>query len=82
MIRQGRGWRLGGVAGAALALAAMIGPLGVAQAQEPIKIGFSMALTGPLSPQRQAGAARHENLGGGDQRQGRPARPARQARLL
>ena len=49
MIRQGRGWRLGGVAGAALALAAMIGPFGVAQAQEPIKIGFSMALTGPLA---------------------------------
>ena len=49
MIRQRRGWRLGGVAGAAMALAAMIGPFAQAQAQEPIKIGFSMALTGPLA---------------------------------
>ena len=32
--------------------------------------------------ERQAGAARHEDLGGGDQRQGRPARPPGQAGLL
>src|SRR5262245_5233035 len=49
MIRHKRGWRLGGVAGAAMALAAMIGPFAPAQAQEPVKIGFSMALTGPLA---------------------------------
>ena len=49
MIRQRRGWRLGGVAGAVMALAAMIGPNAAAEAQEPIKIGFSMALTGPLA---------------------------------
>ena len=33
-------------------------------------------------PQRQAGAARHEDLGGGDQRQRRAARPPGQAHLL
>src|SRR5262244_4411828 len=50
MIRHRRGWLLAGVAGAVMALAAMIGPVGPAQAQEPVKIGFSMALTGPLAP--------------------------------
>ena len=53
-----------------------------AQSGEPIKIGFCMALTGPLAAERQAGAARHEDLGGGDQRQGRPARPPGQARSI
>jgi branched-chain amino acid transport system substrate-binding protein len=39
---------LAGLAGAALAACAIFA--GPAAAQEPIKIGFSMALTGPLSP--------------------------------
>jgi branched-chain amino acid transport system substrate-binding protein len=43
------------VAGAAVALAAcaMFVVTGQAQTKEPIKIGFSMALTGPLSPNGQ-----------------------------
>jgi branched-chain amino acid transport system substrate-binding protein len=48
MIRHWRGWRIAGWAGAALALA-MFGAQPPASAQEPIKIGFSMALTGPLA---------------------------------
>ena len=67
---------------ALLAAAALQLPCRPRQGPGPIKIGFSMALTGPLSPQRQAGAARHEDLGGGDQRQGRAARAPGQARLL
>src|SRR5437763_10706802 len=43
---------IGGAAAALVALAAMLVALFTAptMAQEPIKIGFSMALTGPLSP--------------------------------
>jgi branched-chain amino acid transport system substrate-binding protein len=46
-----RNWKLKYLAGAALAALAMA-PAGqaAAQSKEPIKIGFSMALTGPLSP--------------------------------
>ena len=40
---------LTGIAGAVLALAACVMSAGSATAQEPIKIGFSMALTGPLA---------------------------------
>ena len=36
----------------------------------------------PAVAERQAGAARHEDLGGTDQREGRPARPAGEARIL
>src|SRR5262249_12895811 len=36
----------------------------------------------PAVAKRQAGAARHEDLGGGDQRQGRPTRAPGQAHLL
>src|SRR5215467_7204390 len=48
MIRHWRGWFIGGWVGAALGLA-MLGAAVPAVAQEPIKIGFSMALTGPLA---------------------------------
>jgi branched-chain amino acid transport system substrate-binding protein len=46
-----RDWKLRYLAGAALAALALA-PAGqaAAQSKEPIKIGFSMALTGPLSP--------------------------------
>ena len=57
-------------------------PTASAQSGEPIKIGYSMALTGGLGAQRQVGAAGAEDLGRGHQRQGRPARAAGQARLL
>ena len=72
-----------GIAGAAIALAAgaMLAVSAFAQTKEPIKIGFSMALTGPLAAERQAGAARHENLGRRNQRQGRSARASGQAGL-
>ena len=71
------------IAGAAAVVAAgaMFAVAGHAQSKEPIKIGFSMAQTGPLGAERQAGAARHEDLGRGNQRQGRAARPSGQARL-
>ncbi len=74
--------RLGVAACFALLAAAVFSFLAAPAKAQEIKIGFSMALTGPLSPQRQAGAARHEDLGGGDQRQGRAARAPGQAHLL
>jgi branched-chain amino acid transport system substrate-binding protein len=40
---------LAGIAGATLAAAAMLTGSAAAQSKEPIKIGFSMALTGPLA---------------------------------
>jgi branched-chain amino acid transport system substrate-binding protein len=48
MIGHWRGWRIAAWAGAALALA-LFGAQPPASAQDPIKIGFSMALTGPLA---------------------------------
>ena len=46
-----RTWKLKFLAGAALAAFAMSpADQAAAQSKEPIKIGFSMALTGPLSP--------------------------------
>src|SRR5262245_64106195 len=48
MIRHWRRWCIGGWVGAALGLV-MLGASAPAVAQEPIKIGFSMALTGPLA---------------------------------
>ena len=71
------------VAGATVALAAcaMFAVSANAQNKEPIKIGFGMSLTGPLAANGKR-RCWHEDLGRGDQRQGRPARPAGQARLL
>ena len=53
-----------------------------AQSGQPIKIGFSMAMTGGLAANGKSALLAHEDLGGGHQRQGRAARPAGQARLL
>ncbi len=73
-----------GVIGAAMVAAGFAAATAPASAQsgEPIKIGFSMALTGPLAPNGKQALLGAENLGRGNQRQGRPARPARQAHLL
>ncbi len=49
MTFQWKRWRIGGLVASALALAAMAHLSPQAQAQEPIKIGFGMALTGPLA---------------------------------
>ncbi|RPI39218.1 MAG: branched-chain amino acid ABC transporter substrate-binding protein, partial [Hyphomicrobiaceae bacterium] len=49
MIKHWKHWRSIGFAGAGMALLAMLGLISPAQAQDPIKIGFSMALTGPLA---------------------------------
>ena len=62
--------------GAALISPALTAVPAFAQGGEPIKIGFGMALTGPLAP-RPTGAAWRPNLGRRDQCQGRPAWPAR-----
>ena len=54
-----------------------------ARPAEPIRIGFSMALTGGRSRSvGKTGLLAIQDLGRGDQRQGRAARPAGQARLL
>ena len=53
-----------------------------AQSREPIKIGFSMAMTGGLAANGKSALLAHEDLGGGRQRQGRAARAPGQARLL
>ena len=53
-----------------------------AQAQNPITIGFGMALDRRARPERQGRAAGHADLGGQHQCQGRPARPAGEAGLL
>ena len=39
-----------------------------AQSGEPIKIGYSMSVTGGLAPDGRSSAARAENLGRGDKR--------------
>src|SRR5258705_13551705 len=49
MIKFAKGWRSSRFAGAAVALLAHLGLSATGFAQEPIKIGFSMALTGPLA---------------------------------
>ena len=46
-----------------------------AQSGEPIKIGFSMALTGPLAPNGKQALLGAKIWARGDQRQGRSARP-------
>jgi branched-chain amino acid transport system substrate-binding protein len=49
MLNKLKSRTLAGIAGAVVALAAVALSGGNARAQEPIKIGFSMALTGPLA---------------------------------
>jgi len=49
MPRHWQRWCRSGLAAAAMTLLAVMGLLATAQAQEPVKIGFSMALTGPLA---------------------------------
>jgi branched-chain amino acid transport system substrate-binding protein len=49
MLNKLKSRTLAGIAGAVVALAAVVLSGGNASAQEPIKIGFSMALTGPLA---------------------------------
>ncbi len=76
MRKQGRLLTMMGVAARTALCIALGGFLAaVSQAQEPIKIGFGMAMTGPLGCQRQVGAARHEDLGRGHQQERRAARP-------
>ena len=65
----------------ALALAAAVGPA-VAQEKEPIKIGFSMALTGGLAAGGQGGVDRDGDLARRRQQERRAARPAGGAHLL
>ena len=66
----------------ALAAAAPVACIASAQAENPITIGFGMALTGGLAPERQGRAAGDADLGVRHQRQGRPAGPAGEADLL
>ena len=49
--------------GAALISPALTGVRAFAQGGEPIKIGFGMALTGPLAVNGQAGPARRHRSG-------------------
>jgi branched-chain amino acid transport system substrate-binding protein len=49
MMKFAKGWYSSRVAGAAVALLALLGVSATGFAQEPIRIGFSMALTGPLA---------------------------------
>ena len=53
-----------------------------AKAAEPIKIGFGMSLTGPLAANGKMSLVAMQVWEVRHQCQGRPARPARQARLL
>ena len=83
---QGAGWR--NVCGrvsmsslVALVLSAL-GSLAPLQAQEPIKIGFGVSLTGGPRLVGQSPSAVQANLGRGDQRQGWAARPSGEARLF
>ena len=61
--------------GAALISPALAARSALAQGGEPIKIGFGMALTGPLAVNGQQALLGATDLVGGSQRQGRPARP-------
>jgi branched-chain amino acid transport system substrate-binding protein len=49
MAKQWRRWRFGGLAAACIGLLTTAGLVSNGHAQEPIKIGFGMALTGPLA---------------------------------
>ncbi len=49
MMKFAKGWLSSRLAGAAVALLALVGVSATGLAQEPVKIGFSMALTGPLA---------------------------------
>ena len=73
------------LAGLALITAASL-PLAVTAQQapsgEPIKIGFGMGSDRRAGLGRQVGAAGDKDLGGGDQRERRAARPTGQADLL
>ncbi len=53
-----------------------------ANAQEPIKIGFSVSLTGGLASSGKAHLLSKQIWAGGDQRQGRAPRAPGQAGLL
>ena len=61
--------------GAALIGPALTAPRAFAQGGEPIKIGFSMALTGPLAANGKQALLGRQDLAGRGQRQGRLARP-------
>ena len=74
----------GSVAGAILALMAgtlLVGPAS-AQTGEPIKIGFSMALTGGLAPNGKSALLAQKLWEEDVNAKGRAARPAGEARLL
>jgi hypothetical protein len=78
---MGLGMLRAGSALVALSVLLMALFAGAAQAREPIKIGFSVSLTGGLA---SAGKAHllQTNLGRRNQRQGRIAGPSSQARVL
>ena len=79
IFRRGLTWCGAAIVAGALAVAPVPAS---AQSGEPIKIGFSMALTGPLAPNGKQALLGRENLGRGNQRQGRPARPQGPAHQL
>ena len=73
---------LAGVAALVLLAAVMLSGPARAQSGEPIKIGYSMSLTGRSRAEWQGGAPGASYLGRAHKRKRRNARPAREAHLL